>query len=49
MREQTAECVPGTAIKKGQAIRLLHQSTRKWLHSHKFFSPLTNNQEVRFA
>ncbi|KAK9808709.1 hypothetical protein WJX72_002347 [[Myrmecia] bisecta] len=39
-------CVQGTPIKSGQLVRLQHAATRKWLHSHLFASPLTNNQEV---
>lgn len=39
-------CTPGTTIKKGDPIRMLHSTTRKWLHSHKFYSPLSNQQEV---
>lgn len=30
-------------------MRLQHIATRRWLHSHLFSSPLTNNQEVRCA
>ena len=44
---QSEPCVPGTPIKKNSKLRLLHASTRKWLHSHMFYSPLSNNQEVR--
>ena len=43
---QEAPCIPGTTFRKGDALRLQHVSTRKWLHSHLFHSPLTNNQEV---
>mmetsp|Transcript_1583 Transcript_1583/g.3611 ORF Transcript_1583/g.3611 Transcript_1583/m.3611 type:complete len:179 (-) Transcript_1583:127-663(-) len=39
-------CPQGSLIAKGTPIRLQHHSTRKWLHSHNFKSPLTNNQEV---
>ncbi|KXZ49241.1 hypothetical protein GPECTOR_22g833 [Gonium pectorale] len=39
-------CVPGAPMKKGSRLRLLHVSTRKWLHSHLYQSPLTNSQEV---
>jgi len=42
-------CPQGSLIAKGTPIRLQHHSTRKWLHSHNFKSPLTNNQEVRPA
>ena len=31
----------------GQALRLQHVTTRRWLHSHHFSSPLTNKQEVK--
>lgn len=41
------QCRQGTAIKKGQELRLQHVATRRWLHSHLFASPLSNNQEVR--
>jgi hypothetical protein len=43
---QDAPCAPGTPIKKQQQIRLQHGSTRKWLHSHHFYSPMSGNQEV---
>ncbi|KAI7838401.1 hypothetical protein COHA_007805 [Chlorella ohadii] len=39
-------CAQGTPIKSGQEIRLQHIVTRRWLHSHLFASPLSNNQEV---
>eukprot|EP00197_Chlamydomonas_leiostraca_P011332 CAMPEP_0202866864 /NCGR_PEP_ID=MMETSP1391-20130828/8401_1 /ASSEMBLY_ACC=CAM_ASM_000867 /TAXON_ID=1034604 /ORGANISM="Chlamydomonas leiostraca, Strain SAG 11-49" /LENGTH=235 /DNA_ID=CAMNT_0049546851 /DNA_START=51 /DNA_END=758 /DNA_ORIENTATION=+ len=39
-------CVPGDTVKKGQAVRLQHVATRKWLHSHRFQSPLSGNLEV---
>ena len=40
-------CERGDDVKDGQAIRLQHAQTRKWLHSHTAHrSPLTNNQEV---
>ncbi|GAX86581.1 hypothetical protein CEUSTIGMA_g13989.t1 [Chlamydomonas eustigma] len=39
-------CIPGGTFKKGSALRLQHTVTRKWLHSHQFHSPLTQNQEV---
>ena len=44
---QDAPCVPGEPFRKGSKLRLLHVSTRKWLHSHQYYSPLSNNQEVR--
>jgi len=43
---QESPCVPGSALKRGDALRLQHTTTRKWLHSHGFQSPLTHNQEV---
>jgi dolichyl-phosphate-mannose--protein O-mannosyl transferase len=43
---QTQPCVPGEPFKKGQALRLQHASTRKWLHSHHFQSPLSGQLEV---
>ena len=39
-------CAQGTVIKKGDEVRLQHAATRRWLHSHLFSSPLSNNQEV---
>lgn len=39
-------CRQGQAVKIGQALRLQHATTRRWLHSHHFPSPLTNKQEV---
>lgn len=39
-------CPQGTPIKAGTLIRLQHAPTRRWLHTHRFASPLTNNQEV---
>lgn len=44
---QGLECHQGTPITSGSKIRLYHTTTQKWLHSHHFSSPLTNNQEVR--
>lgn len=41
-----APCAPGQPIKKQQLIRLQHSITRKWLHSHGFYSPISGNQEV---
>ena len=43
---QDAECVQGTPIKSGTAVRLQHVATRRWLHSHHFPSPLSQNLEV---
>lgn len=39
-------CGLGEPLRKGQKLRLQHAATRKWLHSHKFQSPLSSNQEV---
>lgn len=39
-------CSPGAPVRKGSKLRLRHVSTRKWLHSHEYASPLSNNQEV---
>ncbi|KAG1660335.1 hypothetical protein FOA52_014388 [Chlamydomonas sp. UWO 241] len=39
-------CLPGVEFAKKSPIRLQHVNTRKWLHSHRFQSPLTNQQEV---
>lgn len=33
-------------LKRGQAVRLQHGATRKWLHSHQFYAPISGNQEV---
>lgn len=46
---QSEPCVPGAPLRKGSKLRMLHVSTRKWLHSHLYQSPLSNNQEVRAA
>ena len=40
------QCMQGSPISKGQEVRLQHVGTRRWLHSHQFASPLSNNQEV---
>jgi hypothetical protein len=44
---QDAPCAPGQPIKKQQQVRLQHSLTRKWLHSHSFYSPISGQQEVR--
>ena len=49
MLVQEGDCAQGTSIKSGTPIRLQHMNTRRWLHSHKFPSPLSGNQEVRMA
>eukprot|EP00775_Hariotina_reticulata_P011573 gene11573-11717_t len=41
-----APCAAGSPIKNKQHIRLQHSNTRKWLHSHQFYSPISGNQEV---
>ena len=43
---QEGDCKQGTPIKSGTPIRLQHMNTRRWLHSHKYPSPLSGNQEV---
>lgn len=43
---QGRPCIQGSPVKLGEAIRLQHSGTHKWLHSHHFTSPLTGNQEV---
>lgn len=39
-------CSQGDEVKNGAVIRLQHSQTGRWLHSHKFQSPLTRAQEV---
>ena len=39
-------CVVGEPLKNGDAFRLQHVNTRKWLHSHNHASPISHNQEV---
>eukprot|EP00245_Coleochaete_scutata_P001263 TRINITY_DN11533_c0_g1_i1.p1 TRINITY_DN11533_c0_g1~~TRINITY_DN11533_c0_g1_i1.p1 ORF type:complete len:224 (+),score=42.77 TRINITY_DN11533_c0_g1_i1:130-801(+) len=39
-------CKQGEAFKNGAIVRLQHQRTHKWLHSHLHPSPLSNNLEV---
>ncbi|XP_014731888.1 PREDICTED: stromal cell-derived factor 2 [Sturnus vulgaris] len=41
-----AVCQRGTPVRCGQAIRLTHLGTGRNLHSHRFTSPLSGNQEV---
>lgn len=43
---QDADCFQGTPLKSGTAVRLQHVATRRWLHSHHFPSPLSQNLEV---
>ncbi|OON14452.1 hypothetical protein X801_09757, partial [Opisthorchis viverrini] len=45
-RNGSPQCIRGRVIKCGQKVRLLHVSTRKFLHSHHFQSPLSGNYEV---
>lgn len=42
----TKQCDRGQPIECGSIIRLQHVQTRKFLHSHLFKSPLSNQQEV---
>jgi len=42
----SAPCAQGTPLAHGSIIRLHHESTGRWLHSHHFPSPLTRAQEV---
>nr|CAG4645136.1 EOG090X0E0P [Leptodora kindtii] len=42
----TEPCKRGEPVDCGSIIRLQHSATRKFLHSHLFASPLSNNQEV---
>lgn len=44
--EVGASAKQGDAIVSNTIIRLQHMTTRKWLHSHTFESPLSGNQEV---
>lgn len=39
-------CQRGAPVKCGSLLRLQHLQTRKFLHSHRFKSPLSGNQEV---
>ncbi|XP_064379350.1 stromal cell-derived factor 2 [Dromaius novaehollandiae] len=41
-----AACERGAPVRCGQAIRLTHLGTGRNLHSHRFTSPLSGNQEV---
>uniref|UniRef100_A0A8B9QZG7 Stromal cell derived factor 2 n=1 Tax=Anas platyrhynchos TaxID=8839 RepID=A0A8B9QZG7_ANAPL len=41
-----AVCERGRPVRCGQAIRLTHLGTGRNLHSHRFASPLSGNQEV---
>ena len=36
----------GTPLRHGDKFRLMHAATRTWLHSHRFQSPLSGQQEV---
>eukprot|EP00055_Hartaetosiga_balthica_P007642 m.26617 g.26617 ORF g.26617 m.26617 type:complete len:230 (+) comp5870_c1_seq1:749-1438(+) len=40
------ECPRAEKIRCGSTIRLFHVRTQRWLHSHNFKSPLSQNQEV---
>jgi hypothetical protein len=46
---QGKHCAQGSPVKFGTQLRLQHLTSRRWLHSHHFSSPLTSNQEVRLA
>lgn len=46
VRGSRERCDQGTLIENGAVIKLQHAATRKWLHSHQFYSPLSNQQEV---
>nr|CAG4650504.1 EOG090X0E0P [Sida crystallina] len=39
-------CKRGEPVECGSTLRMQHSTTRKFLHSHHFLSPLSNNQEV---
>lgn len=39
-------CKRGEPIKCGSVIRIKHLNTGKWLHSHHYRSPLSNQQEI---
>eukprot|EP00884_Botryococcus_braunii_P019367 jgi/Botrbrau1/6113/Bobra.331_2s0008.1 len=43
---KSVPCLQGTPLKTGSTIRFQHVNTRRWLHSHHFPSPLSNQQEV---
>ena len=43
---KAVHCPQGTPITKNMPIRLQHMGTKRWLHSHLFSSPLSNQQEV---
>jgi dolichyl-phosphate-mannose--protein O-mannosyl transferase len=40
------DCLQGTIIPKGMKIRFQHMASGRWLHSHRFRSMMSNNQEV---
>ena len=39
-------CPQGLQVADGATIRLRHGATHRWLHSHKFPAPMSQNQEV---
>ncbi|KAK2078159.1 hypothetical protein QBZ16_004027 [Prototheca wickerhamii] len=47
MSHTQPDVAQGQPIHSGDQIRLQHGTTGRWLHSHQFKSPLSNNQEVR--
>jgi len=42
----TGRCQQGTPLQNGSKVRLQHARTGKFLHSHLFQSPISQNQEV---
>ena len=44
--DEGEDCLQGTIIPKGMNIRLQHMASNRWLHSHRFRSMLSSNQEV---
>lgn len=40
------DCEQGTPLENGSIIRLQHSTSKRWLHSHLFRSPLSGQQEV---
>jgi len=44
--DEDSHCTQGTPIENGMEIRLQHTMTSRWLHSHRYASPLSNNQEI---
>ncbi|KAJ3261614.1 Stromal cell-derived factor 2-like protein 1 [Boothiomyces macroporosus] len=44
--EYQSYCTRGVSVQCGSTIRLKHSNTKKFLHSHKIQSPLSQQQEV---